>query len=105
VHKLRKIKNSVISNQNGAQINHEWTKLIKCIVTLTCKRATTSSLIVHSATKSGVTSKWQKVFGLLRRIKVRCYWENPWGTYWELGETWMGGKNHWENFEIFVSLI
>jgi hypothetical protein len=23
VHKLRKIKNSVISNQNGAQINHE----------------------------------------------------------------------------------
>jgi hypothetical protein len=67
LYKWRKRAISVISNQKGEQINHGWTKLIRYIMTLTWIIATTSFLIIHSMTKGGVTSKWQKVLGLLGR--------------------------------------
>jgi len=27
-----------------------------------------------------------RTLGKIYGIKVRCYWEHPWGTYWELRE-------------------
>jgi hypothetical protein len=25
----------------------------------------------------------RRTLGKTQRIKVKCYWEHPWGTYWE----------------------